>query len=86
MKTVRMPPVAPEIVRERAARLRDAGGAARTADLARRVGTAGDVLIEKPGSGRAAFYAPVACPDDVVGIRRLRFAGIAAGRLVGAPA
>ena len=83
---VRMPPVAPEIVRERAARLRDAGGAALTADLARRVGTAGDVLIEKPGSGRAAFYAPVACPDDVVGIRRLRFAGIAAGRLVGVPA
>jgi threonylcarbamoyladenosine tRNA methylthiotransferase MtaB len=82
----RMPPVAPEIVRERAARLRAAGAAALAADLASRIGTTGDVLIEKPGGGRAEFYAAVDCPPDLGGIRRLRFTGLAAGKLVGVPA
>jgi|HubBroStandDraft_6_1064221.scaffolds.fasta_scaffold19049_2 threonylcarbamoyladenosine tRNA methylthiotransferase MtaB len=82
----RMPAVAPEIVRERAARLREAGAAALSAELARRIGTVGDVLIEKPGSGRAEFYAPVDCAPDVAGIRKMRFAGVAAGKLVGVPA
>ena len=81
----RMPAVAPSLVRERAARLRAAGAAALAADLASRVGTEGDVLIEKPGRGRAAFYAAVDCPPDTVGIRRMRFTGVDAGRLVGAP-
>jgi threonylcarbamoyladenosine tRNA methylthiotransferase MtaB len=81
----RMPAVAPEIVRERAARLREAGARALAADLARRVGTVGEVLIEKPGSGRAGFYAAVACPPDVAGIQVMRFTGVAGGRLVGAP-
>ncbi len=80
----RMPPVASAIVRERAARLRAAGAAALAADLAARIGSEGDVLIEKPGSGRAAFYAPVACPADAVGVQGMRFTG-AAGRLVGEP-
>jgi threonylcarbamoyladenosine tRNA methylthiotransferase MtaB len=81
----RMPPVASAIVRERAARLRAAGAAALAADLAARIGTEGDVLIEKPGSGRAAFYAPVACPADAAGVQRMRFTGVAAGKLVGVP-
>jgi threonylcarbamoyladenosine tRNA methylthiotransferase MtaB len=81
-----MPAVAPDIVRERAARLREAGAAALAAELARRVGTLGDVLIEKPGSGRAEFYAPVDCAPDADGIRKMRFTGVAAGRLVGVPA
>jgi threonylcarbamoyladenosine tRNA methylthiotransferase MtaB len=81
----RMPAVAPEIVRERAAQLREAGARALAADLARRVGSEGEVLIEKPGSGRAAFYAAVACPSDIDGIHALRFTGVAGGKLIGIP-
>jgi threonylcarbamoyladenosine tRNA methylthiotransferase MtaB len=82
----RMPAVAPELVRERAARLRTVGAAALSADLASRVGTIGEVLIEKPGSGRAGFYAAVECPPDIAGVQRLRFTGVAGNKLVGVPA
>jgi len=82
----RMPPVAPEIVRERAARLREAGAQALAADLMQRVGTSAEVLVEKPGTGRAAFYAAVACPPHIAGIQILRFTGVAAGKLVGVAA
>jgi threonylcarbamoyladenosine tRNA methylthiotransferase MtaB len=81
----RMPAVAPEIVRERAARLREAGAKALAADLARRVGTTGEVLVEKSGSGRAAFYAAVVCPPELIGIRSMRFTGVTGGKLVGVP-
>ena len=81
----RMPALAPQIVRERAARLREAGVKALAADLAHRVGTIGEVLIEKPGSGRAAFYAGIVCPPDVSGIREMRFTGVAGGKLLGTP-
>jgi threonylcarbamoyladenosine tRNA methylthiotransferase MtaB len=81
----RMPAVAPEIVRERAALLRAAGAAALAAELRSRIGTVGDVLIEKPGLGRAGFYAAVDCPADIAGIRRMRFTGVAGGKLVGVP-
>jgi threonylcarbamoyladenosine tRNA methylthiotransferase MtaB len=77
--------VPPAIVRERAARLRAAGAAALSADLAARGGSEGDVLIEKPGGGRAEFYAAVECPADIAGVRRMRFTGVAVGKLVGAP-
>jgi threonylcarbamoyladenosine tRNA methylthiotransferase MtaB len=79
----RMPPVAPEIVHERAARLREAGAKSLAADLLQRVGTCGEVLVEKSGIGRAAFYATVACPPHIAGIQTLRFTGVAAGKLVG---
>ncbi len=79
----RMPAVAPGIVRERAARLRAAGAATLSAELRSRVGTVGEVLVEKPGLGRADFYAAVDCPADLAGIRQLRFTGVAGGRLIG---
>ncbi|HTQ32863.1 MAG TPA: tRNA (N(6)-L-threonylcarbamoyladenosine(37)-C(2))-methylthiotransferase MtaB [Stellaceae bacterium] len=79
----RMPAVAPEMVRERAARLRAAGAEVLADELRTRVGTTGDVLIEKPGVGRADFYAPVVCPVGIAGIRRMRFTGVAGDRLVG---
>jgi threonylcarbamoyladenosine tRNA methylthiotransferase MtaB len=82
----RMPEVAPALVRERAARLREAGAAGLAAELHSRIRTASDVLVEKPGSGRAGFYAPVECPADLAGIQRLRFTGVAGGRLIGEPA
>jgi threonylcarbamoyladenosine tRNA methylthiotransferase MtaB len=83
----RMPAVAPNIVRERAARLREAGAAALAAELQSRVGTVGEVLIEKPGLGRAGFYAAVECPVDLPpgDIVELRFSSISDGKLTGAP-
>ena len=80
----RMPAVAPEVVRERAARLRAAGAAALSAELQSRVGTTGEVLIEKPGTGRADFYAVVDCPTGLAGIQNTRFIGVAGGKLTGA--
>ena len=82
----RMPQVAPAIVRERAARLREAGAKTLDADLRSRLGTVGDVLVERPGRGRAGFYAGVDCPSDIAGIQRLRFTGVAGDRLIGEPA
>jgi threonylcarbamoyladenosine tRNA methylthiotransferase MtaB len=79
----RMPPVAPDIVRERAAQLRVAGATVLEAELQSRIGTIGDVLVEKPGSGRAAFYAPVVCPVEISGIARMRFTGVSGGHLIG---
>jgi threonylcarbamoyladenosine tRNA methylthiotransferase MtaB len=81
----RMPAVAPDIVRERAAQLRAAGQAALEAELRSRIGTSGDVLIEKPGIGRADFYASVVCPAEVAGVERMRFTGVAADKLTGVP-
>jgi threonylcarbamoyladenosine tRNA methylthiotransferase MtaB len=81
----RMPGVAPEIVRERAARLRSAGSTALATELCSRIDTSDDVLIEKPGVGRAGFYVSVECPPGLTGIHRMRFTGIAVGRLVGTP-
>jgi threonylcarbamoyladenosine tRNA methylthiotransferase MtaB len=80
----RMPAVMPEIIRERAALLRVAGAATLAAELRSRIGATGEVLIERPGSGRAEFYAAVECPTDIAGVQRLRFTGIAGGKLVGA--
>jgi threonylcarbamoyladenosine tRNA methylthiotransferase MtaB len=82
----RMPEVAPGIVRERAARLREAGAAALAAELRSRIGTVGEVLVERPGRGRAGFYAAVDCPPDIAGVHRLRFTGVAGGALIGEPA
>ena len=56
----RMPQVAPPVRRERAARLRAAGDAARGRFLASRVGLRVEVLVEAQGVGRCPWYAPVA--------------------------
>ena len=55
----RMPQVPRDIVRERAARLRAAGGRALARSLAGRVGSVSDVLVERDGFGRSEHYAPV---------------------------
>jgi threonylcarbamoyladenosine tRNA methylthiotransferase MtaB len=84
----RMPQLDPALVRERTARLRQAGVAALNADLTARVGTAADILVERPGIGRAGFYTPVEVASDlpVGAIERMRFIGTRGGRLVGAGA
>jgi threonylcarbamoyladenosine tRNA methylthiotransferase MtaB len=55
----RMPPVPHDVIRERAARLREAGAAALTRSLAARVGSNAQILVEQPGFGRSEHYAPV---------------------------
>ncbi len=55
----RMPLLSGTIVKERAARLRDAAKAATARSLAARIGTAAHVLVEKPGFGHSEHYAPV---------------------------
>lgn len=57
----RMPQVAPEIVRARAARLREVAAARLAAHLSRQVGRTLPVLVERPGTrGHAPDYSNVA--------------------------
>ncbi len=55
----RMPQVAGDIIRERAAKLRADGAALLATALAARIGSIAAVLIERPGLGRSEHYAPV---------------------------
>ena len=84
----RMPQLPHQIVTERAARLRSAAGAALAAELSSRVGSETEVLIERPGTGRAEFYAAVGftAPEPPGTVRRMRIVGSSAGSLVGVPA
>jgi threonylcarbamoyladenosine tRNA methylthiotransferase MtaB len=83
----RMPELPHSIVKERAARLRAAGQAALTAELASRVGSETDVLIEQDGRGRAEFYAAVrfAAPGAAGSIRRMRLVDRNGDSLIGVP-
>jgi threonylcarbamoyladenosine tRNA methylthiotransferase MtaB len=82
-----MPPVAGEVVKERAARLRAAGAEALAVELRSRIGTETDVLIEGPGTGRAAFYGAVrfASSASSRAVQRMRLVGSSAHSLVGVP-
>jgi threonylcarbamoyladenosine tRNA methylthiotransferase MtaB len=55
----KMPQVPGAAIKERAARLREAGRQAFARRLAGFVGTVADVLIERPGYGHSAHYVPV---------------------------
>jgi threonylcarbamoyladenosine tRNA methylthiotransferase MtaB len=52
----KMPQVAHEVRRERAARLRSAGSTALAKTLGGRIGRTEEVVVEKPGFGRTAHY------------------------------
>jgi threonylcarbamoyladenosine tRNA methylthiotransferase MtaB len=82
----RMPQLPGAVVKERAARLRAAGQAAYAAELSARIGSETDVLIERPGMGRAAFYAPVSFTGsgDAGSVRRMRLIGAGGRDLIGA--
>jgi threonylcarbamoyladenosine tRNA methylthiotransferase MtaB len=84
----RMPQLDPALVRERAARLRAAGAARLRADLDARIGSDSAVLIERPGRGRAAFYAPVSVADayPVGAVVPLRLVAADGRGLIGVPA
>jgi threonylcarbamoyladenosine tRNA methylthiotransferase MtaB len=82
----RMPQLPGAVIKERAAKLRAAGQAALAVELSTRVGSETDVLIERPGMGRAAFYSPVSFTGsgDAGSVRRMRVVGAAARNLIGA--
>jgi threonylcarbamoyladenosine tRNA methylthiotransferase MtaB len=70
----RMPQLPRELVRERAAQLRDAGALALARSLARRIGDIAMVLVERQGFGRSEHHAPVrfaqaSAPGRVEGMR-----------------
>jgi threonylcarbamoyladenosine tRNA methylthiotransferase MtaB len=58
----RMPQVAPEVARARAARLREAGAAALACHLDAQIGRRITVLAERGGRGRAEDFTPVHLP------------------------
>lgn len=64
----RMPQVTPEIVKVRAARLREAAAARRSRWLQSLIGSAQQVLVERPGDrGHAGNFAEVRMPHSEVG-------------------
>jgi len=74
----RMPQLPRALIRERAARLRDAGEATARDFIDSQLNKMQDILIEKAGAGRSAHYAPVrlldgaAQPGDVLAARAAR--------------
>ena len=82
----RMPQLPDAVIKERAARLRAAGEVALAAALSARVGSETDVLIERPGLGRAAFYAPVSFTGsgNAGSVQRMRLIGAGGRNLIGA--
>ncbi|MEA2856696.1 MAG: threonylcarbamoyladenosine tRNA methylthiotransferase MtaB [Methylobacteriaceae bacterium] len=64
----RMPQVAPEVARARAARLRQAGAAAFVRHLDAQVGRRITVLAERSGRGRAEDFTPVHLPGARPGL------------------
>jgi threonylcarbamoyladenosine tRNA methylthiotransferase MtaB len=70
----RMPQVARDVVKERAASLRAKGDAALAAHLSSRVGSEQSLLVERPGLGRTACFAQAlfdsgAQPGEIVRVR-----------------
>lgn len=84
----RMPQVPPELVRQRAAALREAVGERRRRWLAGLVGSRHAVLAESDGNGHAPTFARFALPAGTVPgtIVMLEAAGLAGDILAGAPA
>jgi threonylcarbamoyladenosine tRNA methylthiotransferase MtaB len=66
----RMPQLPRQLVKHRAARLREVGDRALARRLATEVGTRRSVLIERPGFGRTEHFAPTAvegaAPGEIV--------------------
>ncbi|MBV9859774.1 MAG: tRNA (N(6)-L-threonylcarbamoyladenosine(37)-C(2))-methylthiotransferase MtaB [Alphaproteobacteria bacterium] len=84
----RMPQLPASVIRDRAARLRRTADAALAVALQARVGSTGNVLIERPGVGRTECYASVSVDESEPEgeIRRMRFVGVDGKRLVGVAA
>jgi len=82
----RMPQLPDAVIKERAARLRTAGEIALAAELSNRIGSETDVLVERPGMGRATFYAAVSFAEsgDAGSVRRMRLVGASGRNLIDA--
>ncbi|MDP4023920.1 tRNA (N(6)-L-threonylcarbamoyladenosine(37)-C(2))-methylthiotransferase MtaB [Methylobacterium sp. NEAU 140] len=82
----RMPPVAPDAIRDRAARLRAAGAAALARHLDGQVGTTLTVLAERGGTGRAADFTAVRLGSEIAAgtLLDVRIAGHDGARLIAA--
>jgi threonylcarbamoyladenosine tRNA methylthiotransferase MtaB len=79
----RMQPVAGEVIRERARRLRAVGEAALRRRLAAEIGATREVLIESATQGRTEHFIPVAISGETPGaVRRLVVRGHDGARLV----
>ncbi len=80
----RMPQLPQALRRERAARLRAAGDAARERFLAAKVGRREEVLAERNGVGHTPDFAPVqlAAPWQAGSFRHVRVRGVSQGRLL----
>ena len=74
----RMPALPVAERRHRAARLRAAGAAARIGFLKSRIGSVTEVLVERPGEGRGADFAPVRLdrPGEPGRVVRARITGL----------
>ncbi len=83
----RMPQLPRALIRERAARLRQAGAEALARALASRVGSVAQVLIERPGFGRSEHYAPVSVATATAAgsILAVKLHGAGPDMLEGAP-
>jgi len=81
----RMPQVAREVVKHRAARLRAAGDAALARHLDRQVGREVEALVERPGRARAADFTEIAFEGGAVvgALRPLRIVGHDGRRALG---
>jgi threonylcarbamoyladenosine tRNA methylthiotransferase MtaB len=84
----RMPQLPRELVRDRAARLRDAGARALARSLAGRIGDVAMVLVERQGFGRSEHHAPVrfAQASAPGRVEKMRIAAADATALGGVPA
>jgi len=61
----KMPQLRRDLVKARAARLRQAGAAALARHLAALTGTEQDILVEKPGFGRTPCFTPVKLSETI---------------------
>ncbi|MFT4792858.1 MAG: threonylcarbamoyladenosine tRNA methylthiotransferase MtaB [Paracoccaceae bacterium] len=81
----RMPQLEKAVVKDRAARLRAVGDAARAKYLAAQVGTTHRAIMEKPRLGRAESFAEVVFGEDrtVGNVVDVAIVGVESGRLIG---
>lgn len=61
----RMPQVARNVVKERAARLREKGAEALSRYLAAQTGSQVEALVERDGVGRTPHFSEICLPDDI---------------------
>jgi threonylcarbamoyladenosine tRNA methylthiotransferase MtaB len=82
----RMPQNERALIKQRAARLREAGEAALTRHLSKWVGREADALIERDGMGRLSDFTTVRCDVVAAPTQRLRFTHHDGAHLIGVAA